>query len=85
MGEPAKFTPHPNLGMLIHNTRKARDLTLNEVAAQLGIGQPYLHKIEAGGAASTGFVLICRISDVLRIPMTHLKAAALEESAPAKG
>ena len=78
MGEPAKFTPHPNLGMLIRNTRKARGMTLCEVADAVGIGQPYLHKIEAGGCASPGFVLICQIGDVLRIPMYHLRAAALE-------
>jgi transcriptional regulator with XRE-family HTH domain len=72
-----RFKAHPNLGTLIHNSRRAHKITLGELATTIGTTKSYLCEIERGTSPAPGFVMVCRISDALRIPMKHLKDAAL--------
>lgn len=81
MSADRRFKAHPNLGALIHNNRKARGLTLAELAAKVGSTKSYLCEVERGVSPSPGFVFMCLLSDALRIPMAHLKAAALAAQA----
>ena len=76
------FKAHPNLGALIHNSRKAHKITLDGLAQTIGSTKGYLCEIERGISPSPGFVIVCRIAEALRIPMRHLKDAALTIDPP---
>ena len=77
MGQQRKFKVNPNLGALIHNTRIAKGMTMREIAAEVGMTPSYLCDIEHGNHEDPGFMLICKLADVLKIPMMHLKSAAM--------
>ena len=66
-------------GELILSKREQRKLSARHVAAAVGTNPSYLYELEQGKTVNIRLPLAARLSQVLRIPIATLAAAALAE------
>ena len=67
------------LGTLLKSRRKKADVSLRDLAAEVGASKSYLYEVENGKTANIGLVLAARLSRSLGVPMSALAAAALAD------
>ena len=65
------------LGDLIQSKREARKLSAREVATAVGTTPSYLYELEQGKTVNIRLPLAARLSQILKVPVATLAAAAL--------
>lgn len=71
-------------GELILSKREQRKLSVRQVAAVVGTTASYLYELEQGKTVNIRLPLAAKLSQVLKVPLATLAAAALaEEKRPA--
>ncbi|HST27432.1 MAG TPA: helix-turn-helix transcriptional regulator [Rudaea sp.] len=66
-------------GQLILSKREQRKLSVRQVAAVVGTTASYLYELEQGKTVNIRLPLAAKLSQVLKVPLTTLAAAALAE------
>ena len=66
-------------GELILSKREQRKLSVRQVAAVVGTTASYLYELEQGKTVNIRLPLAAKLSQVLKVPLTALAAAALAE------
>ncbi|MBS0558019.1 MAG: helix-turn-helix transcriptional regulator [Proteobacteria bacterium] len=66
-------------GELILSKREQRKLSVRQVAVQVGTTASYLYELEQGKTVNIRLPLAAKLSQVLKVPMATLAAAALAE------
>ena len=67
------------LGALIQSRREQRKLSVRQVAEAVGTTPSYLYELEHGKTVNIRLPLAARLSEVLKISLASLAAAALKE------
>ena len=66
-------------GDLILSKREQRKLSVRQVAAVVGTTPSYLYELEQGKTVNIRLPLAAKLSQVLKVPLSALAAAALAE------
>jgi transcriptional regulator with XRE-family HTH domain len=66
-------------GELILSKRELRKLSVRQVATAIGTTASYLYELEQGKTVNIRLPLAAKLSQVLKVPLTTLAAAALAE------
>ena len=66
-------------GALILSKREQRKLSVRQVAALVDTTPSYLYELEQGKTVNIRLPLAAKLSQVLKVPLTTLAAAALAE------
>jgi len=66
------------LGELLKQRRRKTGFSAGEVADSAGVGRSYYFEIEQGKRANISLLMAERLSQVLKIPLKDLAAAALK-------
>lgn len=76
------------LGQLIQAKREQRKLSIRHIAEAVGTTPSYLYELEQGKTVNIRLPLAAKLSEVLKVPLTALAAAAMagegRKAAPAK-
>jgi transcriptional regulator with XRE-family HTH domain len=67
------------LGNLLKSRREKANVSLRDLAAEVGASKSYLYEVENGKTPNIGLVLAAKLSRSLRVPMSTLAAAALQD------
>jgi transcriptional regulator with XRE-family HTH domain len=67
------------LGDLIRSKREQRKLSARETSEAVGTNPSYLYELEQGKTVNIRLPLAAKLSQVLKIPLSTLAAAALAE------
>lgn len=67
------------LGALIQSKREQRKLSVRQVAEVVGTTPSYLYELEHGKTVNIRLPLAARLSEVLKISLATMAAAALKE------
>lgn len=66
-------------GNLIQSRREQRKLSIRQIAEVVGTTPSYLYELEQGKTVNIRLPLAAKLSQVLKLPLTTLAAAALAE------
>lgn len=66
-------------GELILSKREQHKLSVRQVAVQVGTTASYLYELEQGKTVNIRLPLAAKLSQVLKVPLSTLAAAALAE------
>jgi transcriptional regulator with XRE-family HTH domain len=72
------------LSTLIQSKREQRKLSVRQIAEAVGTTPSYLYELEHGKTVNIRLPLAARLSDVLKIPLATMAAAALKEESRKK-